>query len=51
MPLFAFYRYVLVVLWWGCKGFRGVRLRVFDIGARFRWYVEWSWGLSGFGKK
>ena len=35
----------------GCVGFGGLSLRVFDIGARFRWYVEGSGGLSGFGKK
>ena len=30
-PLFGFCGGVVVVLWWGCKGFGGEKLRIFDL--------------------
>lgn len=29
-PKFAIYTLLVVIVWWGCKGFGGVRLRVFN---------------------
>ena len=38
----------LVVLWWGCKGFGGERLKIFDYESRLRWYMINKEGLSEF---
>ena len=45
-PGFKVYRGVVVVLWGGCMLIRGLRLRVFDLDCKKRWYLATIKGLG-----
>ena len=51
MPDFEVWGDVLVVVRKGCTVIIRVRLRVFDLYKKFRWYFVGSWGLGDFLKR